>query len=254
MLDNHDELTRARHAYAYAPFRLARAAESYAHAVLWAQPVRVQGPVEKGALGFAGHSAWDLDQYHHQLLRSETDADVLLGVASVTFWGFGQGKDGRFTTARALARARIVAGLGKRGADDAPAIVGKVRAVCSLLDRGDRQGAVLEAMSLKHHGLAFATKLLAFSSPETECVYDEVISLRLQSSSDIRLKDLHVSPVGKYRLAEKAAAYEGWAQLCTAKALELNHDRGRWTDWDGAERPWRAVDVERAFFGLGRGA
>jgi hypothetical protein len=88
--------------------------------------------------------------------------------------------------------------------------------------------------------------------PDTNCVYDQVISLRLQSSDDPRLSRLHVSTAGQHRLSGKASAYEGWASLCSEKARELNEDGAMWRDWDGVERPWRAVDIERAFFGLGR--
>lgn len=253
MLDNNDALAAARSAYAYAPFRLDRAAASeQADAVLWGQSVVIKGPAAEDAPRFAAHSSWALDQHHHRLLRSASDEDVLLGVASVTFWGFAQGRGGRFTTARALSRAKNVAGLGKRGGDAASEIVQKARYISNLLDRRERQSAIRQAMTLKHHGLAFASKLLAFAAPDTDCVYDEVISLRLQSSDDPRLNRLFVPTAGQSRLADKAAAYEGWAALCAAKAQQLNGESILWNDWDGQKRPWRAVDVERAFFGLGR--
>ncbi|MDP3674389.1 MAG: hypothetical protein Q8R44_04765, partial [Novosphingobium sp.] len=185
-------------------------------------------------------------------LRSEDDEQVLLGVASVTFWGFAQGRDRRHTKERALSRAKIVAGQGKRNGDPKSVITKAVRTISSLLDDGKRQAAIREGMKLKHHGLAFASKLLAFSAPATECVFDEVISLRLQKSNDPRLKGLYVPTSGQHRLDEKAVAYEGWAKLCSAKAAELNASELRWGDWDGKERQWRAVDVERAFFALGR--
>ncbi|KIC55856.1 hypothetical protein RM53_14930 [Brevundimonas nasdae] len=252
MFDDHEALTRARNAYAYAPLRLVRSESAGAQAALWDMPVQFAGPLEGQASAFASWPSWDLDQHHAGLLRSQNNDDVLLGVASVTFWGFAQGRGGRLTTARALARAKNIAGLGQHKADEASTIVDKVRIFSAHLDRGDRQAAINEAMSLQHHGLAFASKLLAFASPETACVYDEVISLRLGASDDNRLRALHVSTAGKHRLAEKASAYAGWAQLCASKASDLNRDGRLWLDWDGSERSWRAVDVERAYFGLGR--
>lgn len=252
MFDDHEALTRARNAYRYAPLRLVRTESARAQAVLWDMPVEFVGPLDGQASMFPSWPSWDLDQHHAGLLRSPNDDDVLLGVASVTFWGFGQGRGGRLTTARALARARNIAGLGQRKADEASVIVEKVRTFSAHLDRGDQYAAVIEAMSLQHHGLAFASKLLAFASPETACVYDEVISLRLGVSDDQRLRTLHVSTAGKHRLAEKASAYAGWARLCASKASDLNREGRSWLDWDGSERSWRAVDVERAYFGLGR--
>ena len=156
MLDNNEALTKARGSYAYPPFRLIRAEPvENAHAVLWGQPVMVKGPSACEAPTFSAYSSWELDEYHFRLLRSKIDEDVLLGVASVTFWGFAQGRGVRYTKERALARAGLVAGSGNRKADPACVIVQKMRTIASLLDRGDRKQAVLEAMTLKHHGLAF---------------------------------------------------------------------------------------------------
>lgn len=97
-------------------------------------------------------------------------------------------------------------------------------------------------------GADFAITLAKLTEPFDRLSIIEVTDFGIAS----QIKVWHVSTVGKHRLAEKAAAYEGRAQLCASKARELDHSAGRWTDWDGAERPWRAVDVERAFFGLGR--
>lgn len=253
MLDNPAALIQSRNEYAYPPFCLRRCDSAVtADAVLWNEAVVISGPSEADAPKFASFSSLELDQYHHRLLRSEHDDLVLLGVASVTFWGFSLGPLGRYTKTRALARAKIVAGLGRRSGDSASTITRSVRTIARCLDQGRRQDAIMEAMSLRHHGLAFASKLLAFSAPATECVYDDVISRRLELNDDPRLKRLYVNTKGKHRLSEKAGAYEGWAQLCSAKANELNRDSKRWRDWNGELRLWRAVDVERAFFSLGR--
>lgn len=254
MLDDDKALVEARNAYAYAPFCLRRRAnsEGCVDAVLWEIPIVISGPQADDAPGFANLSSVALDRYHGQLLHSDSDDDVLLGVASVTFWGFAQGRGGRFTTARALSRAKHIAGQGKRSADDGAAIVEAIRNIIVDLDEGRRADAIARTMRLKHHGLAFGSKLLAFIAPATECVYDEVISLRLEASADERLSALHVATVGQHRLAEKARAYAGWAELCTSTAQRLDAAGLPWKDWNGEPQAWRAVDVERAFFGLGR--
>ena len=253
MLDDHQALAQARKEYAYPPFCLKRSAlAADGTAVLWGIRVVIHGPSQTDSPNFAGYSSFDLDQYHHGLLRSDNDDDVLLGVASVMFWGFARGPGGRYTTGRALSKAKNVAGLGKLKADRAAEIIKTIRNVLSLLDIGKRQEAIRDAMTLRFHGLAFASKLLAFSAPETECVYDEVISLRLKASEDPRLKNLYVATAGQHHLAEKAAAYEGWAELCAAKATDMNSAGVCWTDWNSTNRVWRAVDVERAYFSLGR--
>ncbi|AYG95654.1 hypothetical protein D8I30_11020 [Brevundimonas naejangsanensis] len=253
MLDDYKALVEARNAYAYAPFCLRRAdSGARVDAVLWGIPVVISGPEPADAPRFEHFSSAALDRYHGQLLHSDHDSDVLLGVASVTFWGFAQGRGGRFTTARALARAKHIAGLGKRSADDGAVIVEAVRSIAVDLAQARRADAIARAMRLKHHGLAFASKLLAFIAPATECVYDEVISLRLKASTDQRLIALHVPTVGQHRMTEKAQAYVGWAELCSSTAQGLDAAGRPWTDWNGEQQAWRAVDVERAFFGLGR--
>lgn len=255
MLDDDRALVEARNAYAYAPFCLRRAnSGACVDAVLWDMPIVISGPQADDAPGFANFSSAALDQYHGQLLHSDHDEDVLLGVASVTFWGFAQGRGGRFTTARALSRSKQIGGQGKRSADDGAVIVESVRNIIADLDQGRRADAITRAMGLKHHGLAFGSKVLAFVAPATECVYDEVISLRLEASADERLSALHVATVGQHRLAEKARAYAGWAELCMSTAQRLDAAGLTWTDWNGEQLAWRAVDVERAFFGLGRPA
>lgn len=253
MLDNHYELVQSRGKYAYPPLSLRFCdPENAPDAVLWGQPVAICGPSQMDGPQFAGYSSFKLDEYHRGLLNSSNSSEVLLGVASVTFWGFAQGRGGRHTTNRALGRARNVAGQGKRGGDAEHIIIEAVGRILSLIEDGRRQEAILEAMTLKHHGLAFGSKLLAFCAPESECVYDEVISLRLEKDSDPRLRQLHVATRGQHNLAAKSSAYAGWAALCTAKAEELNLKGMMWRDWDGSERIWRAIDVERAFFALGR--
>ena len=37
-----------------------------------------------------------------------------------------------------------------------------------------------------------------------------------------------------------------------ARRDRLNASHWHWVDWDGSVHPWRAVDVERAYFALGR--
>jgi hypothetical protein len=49
----------------------------------------------------------------------------------------------------------------------------------------------------------------------------------------------------------QAMTYERWCRWCVATAETLNASAINWTDWNGAEHNWRAVDVERAFFAIG---
>ncbi|MDP3675995.1 MAG: hypothetical protein Q8R44_13025, partial [Novosphingobium sp.] len=72
MIDNNNDLVQARNKYAYPPFSLRRGVSANeSDAELWGQSVVMCGPAESDAPKFAGYSSFELDQYHHGLLRSE---------------------------------------------------------------------------------------------------------------------------------------------------------------------------------------
>jgi hypothetical protein len=103
--------------------------------------------------------------------------------------------------------------------------------------------------------MAFASKVLTFMEPQAAAVYDEVISLRLEKQTDPELRSLFVStkiPTSKGARLSQANTYADWCGWCAKKASDLNEKNVCWVDWNATERSWRAVDVERAFFALGR--
>src|SRR5690606_242373 len=113
-----------------------------------------------------------------------------------------------------------------------------------------------EVREIKFIAMSFATKLMAFMNPMIAAVYDDVISKRLSTQVDPSLSTLHVPTLAtstKER-ALQAIAYEGWCRWCRDKAVELNSAQKKWRDWDASTHAWRALDVERAFFALGREA
>ena len=89
-------------------------------------------------------------------------------------------------------------------------------------------------------------------------VYDDVISKRLEKQIDQELRNLFVNTkrvVSEKAKMHQATVYSDWCAWCSQKARNLNSSNllsSTWLDWDGSEHSWRAVDVERAFFALGR--
>jgi hypothetical protein len=134
-------------------------------------------------------------------------------------------------------------------------IVDHLRRCRELLKASQIDEALLEGMRIKYLKMSFASKLLTFMEPRIAAVYDEVISLRLEKQSNPELRSLYVSTTiqtSKNRQVSQAKAYEGWCRWCASKADTLNTLGVNWVDWDATEHSWRAVDIERAFFSLGR--
>jgi hypothetical protein len=90
-------------------------------------------------------------------------------------------------------------------------------------------------------------------NPTIAAVYDAVISNMLKVHTSPDLKTLFIST--KYTNSQKGMCHQGityekWCQWCLKTADTLNAAAKKWTDWNGVENSWRAVDVERAFFAL----
>ena len=191
-----------------------------------------------------------LDDFHFSLLNSHSDDDLLLGLISVVYWGFVSGKDGKLRNARALKRAvHIADGRAKAAPQAKEEILKNLHATRMLVAADDFSGALLQALQIKFLGMAFASKLIAFMSPDKAGVYDSVISGCLSNSSS--LHHLYVSAnnaLNKQQKIHQADTYAKWCAFCKNKASELNEKKLKWQDWNGDIFSWRAIDVERAFF------
>jgi hypothetical protein len=254
------KLKAHRERYAYVPARLVRVGEREdADLSCFGFRLRKYVPEEwqerlKGEP--VSISSLQLDEFHRGLLRSDDENDLLHGLLSVVFWGFASGADGRLRLNRALTRAKAIA----HGRQNAPAqsretIVRLLRRTRELLDTEPIGAAFLAALDIKFLQMAFASKLLMFIQPATAAVYDRVISRSLRDYRDAQLRNLGVSTaLATSRAAREAQAqtYQHWCRWCSDKAAELNDAGLTWADWDGTHHAWRAVDVERAFYALGR--
>jgi hypothetical protein len=204
----------------------------------------------------AKYSSKELDDFHNALLCSEDKADLMHGLLSVVFWGFASGSDGRVNPGRALSRSKAFVMGRKKAPSQAPeAILSHLRNSREALHCSRIAEALLEAMKIKFVQMSFASKLLTFMNPKMAAVYDQVISKRLESQSDAELRSLFVFtglPTGNRGKNAQAKTYEQWCFWCSEKAASLNNFGITWIDWNGSENTWRAVDVERAFFALGR--
>ncbi|WP_312183450.1 8-oxoguanine DNA glycosylase OGG fold protein [Massilia timonae] len=205
----------------------------------------------------AGYSSVALDRFHTGLLMSDDAQDRQHGLLSCVTWGFISGTDLLIKPRRALGRAgSLLNGAGDRKPPQQP------EQVTALLDTarqaardGDLATALRACLRIKFIGPAFATKLVMMMRPDIAAVLDSVINERLLGHGDRELSVIHgrmTPPSSEPALECFVARYLQWCGWCTRQAQALNAQGGRWTDWDGEEHPWRAVDVERAFFAMGR--
>jgi hypothetical protein len=255
-----EKLKAARERYRYIPARLVQSSDAGADALAW-QSLRLVMEVPANwrnadDAARARYSSFDLDEFHRALLNSGNDEESMHGLLSVVFWGFASGTEGRITAERALARcSAIISGRENAKPQASEEVISHLATTHDLLNKNRISDALQEGMKIKFLGMSFASKVIAFMNPSIAAVYDDVISSRLQNSTEPILQDMYVSTKlahsHKARM-EQGSKYEKWCEWCSAKAGALNHQHILWTDWNGVKRPWRAVDVERAFFALGR--
>jgi hypothetical protein len=254
------ELKSAREKYRYVPARLVRIKREASNGFTWKSlnlaadvPVNWQNADEAVR---ARYSSFELDEFHRALLNSTSDEELMHGLLSVVFWGFASGSKGRITSNRALARSRaFVCGRANATAQSSEDIIVHLIKCRDLLNTSQIADALQEAMKIKFLKMSFASKVLTFMNPAIAAVYDDVISSRLRENSDPTLRSMFVSTklaTSRVATVEQTKKYALWCQWCSSTAAELNAQCIRWTDWNRIERTWRAVDVERAFFALGR--
>jgi hypothetical protein len=202
------------------------------------------------------YSSIKLDRFHEELLNSSTDSALVHGLLSVRFWGFVSGTDGGLREALAMRRTRwVVEGKAKGLPQPVAEIVSHLRTARSCLADDRPAQALVAVLNIKHFGMSFASKVVAFMNPRVAAVYDQVISERLRLAQDRALSDVYVSvkpAASKREQTRQAEKYEQWCRFCARKAKELVQDGYIWEDWNGDRHCWRAIDVERAYFALGK--
>ncbi|NNJ18978.1 hypothetical protein CSV86_029665 [Pseudomonas putida CSV86] len=214
-----------------------------------------------GTLGQHNHIEFDtsseLDAYHHQLLRSTRDEQSVLGYLSVLYWGHYSTSKGTTNRNRALSKVQaaiygsniIRKGVKsrRRGLVDLPPgqAARLIREAITLVDSARYGEAIRVLCALPQLKFAFASKILAFVSPSTCGVIDSVIAEK-NPEFGFKLSGKYVSTV-----LQNFQHYEKYCALLLAKAKALNElgTAAHWVDRDGQSHSWRALDVERAFYG-----
>jgi len=195
----------------------------------------------------------DWEGLHYSRLRSQAASEALLGVVSIAYWGFyaGSAAVSRATAARALVRATWAANgrpRGKAGHPGPNGVQTALKAAATHLAAGAIENAIRAVSMLPEFGqLSFASKVLTAMAPEQCGVYDSIVSQSLKAGG---WTDFVVSPNQGGITGPKANVYARWCRHCMARAAEMN-SHGPQYGWDYhgiQQRPWRAVDVERAFF------
>ena len=158
-------------------------------------------------------SSLNLDEYHQNLLCSENDSELLLGFCSV---------------------------------------LNHLKSARSFIKSGDIGRALFELMKIRYIGMSFASKIVMFMNPSIAAVYDSVISERLKKYPE--LKYLYVKVIGttEKEKTRQCEIYSKWCEFCANTAQKQNACGDIWIDWDSKKNNYRAVDIERAFFALGR--
>ncbi len=255
------ELKSARERYNYIPARLVRAGPVQKADLEWGS-LRLKLDVPeawptKPKSGKRGYTSIALDSFHQQLLSSDHQLDILHGLLSVVFCGFSSGADGISRISRALARTRWVVD-GKPAMSIAP--TPKSEVLRSLIEcrrflyQGQIRDALCASMKIKFLSMSFGSKVVTFLDPTQAAIYDSVIGNRLARTESLKHLYVNTNATNSERAKlVQADAYANWCLWCSKTADKLNNSgAAKWIDWDGTEQSWRAVDVERAFFALGR--
>lgn len=204
------------------------------------------------------HSSVALDEFHMTLLRSDDEEDRLQGLLSAVVWGYVSGTDLVIRPERALGKARMLLHGTRKSKAQSSAEVLRLLGVAKIAAEAGELAAALNAcLEIKFLGPSFASKLVMKLRPDIAVVLDSVINDRFLGHPEAELAALHGSMVAKQsqRIREQfVARYVMWCDWCTRQAALLNARKVTWKDWDGSMHAWRAVDIERAFFAMGRDA
>jgi hypothetical protein len=232
-----------RNNYSYPPARLVRSPVIGPTVVTWnaRHYNRVDPIAGVWRLPGAGYSSIVLDTYHHDLLNSPVPNNNIDGVISAVYWGYFADRDGMFNGYPVARTGWVLAGKG--GARPKPpsgidTIANAVAAARVDVLAGSYGNALRSIEAIRFVGASFASKIVAFLDPDHCGVLDNVIAVRLRGSLDPSLRGIRMTPAG----------YAAWCNICSNSARLLNLAGATWTDWDGTDHPWRAIDVERVVF------
>jgi hypothetical protein len=121
-----------------------------------------------------------------------------------------------------------------------------------LADLGEASGELLnkpvETLWSMQNGYALCTR------SELDAITEHLGKLQPEQIDILRCKlciGVHM-PTSKTAKVSQATAYAAWCRWCAKKASDMNAQDTKWLDWNGTANRWRAVDIERAFFALGR--
>ncbi|CAB3709740.1 hypothetical protein [Achromobacter aegrifaciens] len=213
-----------------------------------------------GTLSDLGQIVFDstskLDQYQKELLHSDDDNQAVLGYASALFWGHVSGQDRRLRSERALGKVllalngvdRIVKGKPQRmrGANDfgIDVVARHIRDAKYCLQTDDYASALKTLNCLPQLKIAFSSKVCAFLAPEKCGVIDSVIAEKFPQFG---------FEVAEGFVKSNVANLERYKDYClylqhTAQVLNDSDEHTTWTDRDGTQHAWRALDVERALY------
>ena len=189
----------------------------------------------------------ELDKYHFDLLRSDSPVDNLVGTCSVIYWGY-------YTFSENYALERIRRHLngyqGKIGTTPA-----EIHAVLSAIkeNRTNLGKALSQLENVSQLGRTpFASKVVALMYPEKAGIYDNQIANGL-ARCNWEVAIGFTGGIGGVSSATVQRKYVEWCDFTRQIAEKLTTGIGlgknwSWSDAQGQQTMWRAIDVERALF------
>ncbi|CAD6872395.1 hypothetical protein [Methylomonas fluvii] len=198
-----------------------------------------------------------MDNHIHELLLSDNSQEKILGYLSVVFWGFYSGQDGAIRQERALGkvalardgRARAVNGQNQRmrGVVDLGEafVTARISEAILQIENNNYSGALRTLNELPQLQIAFSSKVCAFIDPDKCGVIDSVIAEN-HPEFDFTTDDKGI-------ILNRAANRQRYTTYCmrlqeNAEQINNLNPAYLWTDRDGTQQQWRALDVERAMY------
>jgi hypothetical protein len=190
-----------------------------------------------------------LDRYIHQRLWCNDPETAVLGYLGVIYWGHYSGADTtKLRPKRALSRAHLALHGIRRSNLRSIRRIGVRRAADVLTEArelaysGELARAIAALLQLPQLGMAFASKVCTFMAPDRCAVIDSIIVDRHRHFG-FTLRGDYVA-----NTKSNIARYERYCRHLQERAELANAQGQKWTDRDGKQYSWRAVDIERAMY------
>lgn len=245
-----EQWSLARGAYRHPPASLSPCTTGRAVFSWWKVELEVNLPCPDDIRQWTG--VHRTDEHHANLLQSREPDRQLAGFCSVVFWTGVRVDKKTICTSSAISRLRQLRdGRKDRQPQSLSEITQLLGVMREQLQQKDVAAALATGLRIKLAGLPLASRLLTFMAPDLALPYDSVTSQGLLASKAGNRLYFPVLTITASARKRQLAAYEEWCQHGAEVARQLRKEEATWLDWDLSPRPFRAIDVQRAYEALG---